>query len=191
MLNVPGRMVGFYEAGQNRLASFFVWHDESLDLDGDPAAVLRETFGDLGWEVPAALAAIPPAHEIYLDVVAQVDMPRWHKGRVVLVGDAAYAVSLVAGQGASLALAGGAALGEALADGATIASALETMEARLRPEVLKKQKTGRNMADWFAPRRQWQIGLRDFAFNVLNTPVFAGLLGPLFALDSKGFSARA
>ncbi|MYW90940.1 FAD-dependent oxidoreductase [Amycolatopsis rubida] len=44
----------------------------------------------------------PRSGEIYYDQVALIEMATWSKGRVTLVGDAAYAVSLLAGQGASL-----------------------------------------------------------------------------------------
>jgi 2-polyprenyl-6-methoxyphenol hydroxylase-like FAD-dependent oxidoreductase len=116
MMTVPGRLAGFYEVGEGRLASFFAFDSDGDGRANDPVAQLRRCYSDLNWIVPEALSAAPVSDEIYYDVVAQVEMPRWHEGRVVLVGDAAYAVSLVAGQGASLALAGGTLLGEALAE---------------------------------------------------------------------------
>ena len=72
-----------------------------------------------------ALAACPPADQLYYDQVAQVTMPAWSKGRVTLLGDAAYAVSLLAGQGASLAVAGGYVLAEHLARTASIEQAVQ------------------------------------------------------------------
>ena len=59
--------------------------------------------------------ALPPPGALYYDQVAQIDMPRWSAGHVVLVGDACQAVSLLAGQGASLALAGARVLADELA----------------------------------------------------------------------------
>jgi 2-polyprenyl-6-methoxyphenol hydroxylase-like FAD-dependent oxidoreductase len=50
-----------------------------------------------------------------LDSVSQIRMPGWSKGRVALVGDAAYAPSFVTGQGSSLALAGAYVLAGGLA----------------------------------------------------------------------------
>ena len=39
------------------------------------------------------------------DQVAQIEVPRWSSGRVVLLGDSGQAVSLLGGQGASLGVA--------------------------------------------------------------------------------------
>ena len=61
-------------------------------------------------------------------------MPRWSGGRMALLGDAAFAVSLIAGKGATLALAGAVVLADALADNpGAIEAAFATYEARLRP----------------------------------------------------------
>ena len=140
-----------------------------------------------GWVVSAALDAAPHTTEIYEDVVAQVEMPRWSNGKVVLIGDAAYAVSLVAGQGASMALAGGTLLGELLTPGTAIEPALRAMEAQLRPAVLKKQRSGRRTAHWFVPATPLHIALRNLAFRAMNTRLLSGLLSQVFSLDSKGF----
>lgn len=187
MLTLPGRLAGFYEAMPGRLASFFVWTDDSLQPDRDPAATLRARFGDLGWVVPAALEAAARATDIYEDVVAQVEMERWSERRVMLIGDAAYAVSLVAGQGASMALAGGTILGELLTPGTAIVPALQAMETRLRAAVLEKQRGGRRTARWFVPATPMHIALRNLAFRAMNTRLLSGLLSGVFSLDGKGF----
>jgi 2-polyprenyl-6-methoxyphenol hydroxylase-like FAD-dependent oxidoreductase len=54
-------------------------------------------YGDLGWYLPNLLAAADIADDIYYDWLAQIEMPQWHSSRTVLIGDAAYAVSLLAG----------------------------------------------------------------------------------------------
>ncbi len=188
MLNVPGRMAGFYEAEPGRLATFFVWQDDAPDVPAEPAARVREVFGDLGWVVPAALGAEPD--DIYYDLVAQVEMHRWSDGRVVLIGDAASAVSLVAGQGASLALAGGTLLGELLPPGAHVPDALAAFETQVRPIVESKQAGGRRTAKWFVPPSRGRIALRNLGMLIANIPLFSRMLSPFLALDAKGFAPR-
>jgi len=54
---------------------------------------LRTVYAGIGWEVPRLLELMPQASDWYFDIAAQVDMTEWARGRVVLVGDAAYCAS--------------------------------------------------------------------------------------------------
>jgi 2-polyprenyl-6-methoxyphenol hydroxylase-like FAD-dependent oxidoreductase len=189
MMAIPAGMAGFFDVGSGRIMAFFVMRAESEKRPADPRGKLREAFGDLGWVLPEALAKAPDS-DIYYDIVAQVEMPAWHKGRVMLVGDAAYAVSLLAGQGASLAIAGGRALGQVLEGTSDIEAALARMDRQLRPLVAEKQRAGRRMANWFVPKSHLHEVVRDLAVNAMNWPPLAGLLGQFFSFSSKGFSLR-
>jgi 2-polyprenyl-6-methoxyphenol hydroxylase-like FAD-dependent oxidoreductase len=188
MMAIKGRMIGLYEVDPNQIMAFFVMRSRDEAPPTDPRSALLEGFGDLGWIVPEALAAMPEPQEIYFDVVAQIEMPCWHRERTVVIGDAAYAVSLLAGQGASLALAGGRALGQVLGGEGSIEEKLQRFDARLRPLVLEKQGAGRRSAQWFVPQTEAHAVLRDVAVNITNWPIFAGLLGRFFSVSSKGFS---
>lgn len=97
-------------------------------------------FADLGWEVPRVLAAMlaPPNKNFYLDTLCQVKLDRWSEGRVVLVGDAAWAPTPLTGEGTELALLGAYVLAQELARSPT--KAFERYEARLRGCVEGKQK---------------------------------------------------
>lgn len=119
-------------------------------MPSDIRAAVREAYGGLGWVVPEALDRCPPSKEIYYDQVAQIEMPGWSRGRVVLVGDACYAVSLIAGQGASPAIAGAYVLAEQLASTQSVEDALEKYEKLWRPVTEEKQKVGRSGARWFS-----------------------------------------
>ena len=190
MMAIKERLVGLYEVEPNQIMAFFVLRADTQERPRDPAPILHEAFDDLGWVVPEVLAKMPEPGEIYYDVVAQIAMPRWHDKRVVLIGDAAHAVSLMAGQGASLAIAGGRALGQAMTGASDIDAALERFETQLRPLVLDKQQAGRRMADWFVPKSNRHVWLRDLTVNVMNWPPLAGLIGRYFAVSPKGFSLQ-
>lgn len=99
-------------------------------------ALLADKCGHLHWEVPRLLEAMWQSPDFYLGAIAQVKLPRWTKGRVTLVGDAAYCPSPASGQGTSLALVGAFVLGQELARSPDDASAaLAAYEARMRPFV--------------------------------------------------------
>ena len=110
------------------------------DLDR-PAQVhvLRRTFADAGWEVPRVLDALDDA-PLYVDAVGQVRLPTWHRGRVVLLGDAAHCPSPITGMGTSLALVGAYVLAGELAGAADHEQALAAYETRMRPYVERAQQ---------------------------------------------------
>jgi 2-polyprenyl-6-methoxyphenol hydroxylase-like FAD-dependent oxidoreductase len=100
LTDTPRRQMGFYGLGGGHVAVFAVHRTADPALPRDARAAVRAVYGSLGWVVPRALEACPPAPEVYYDQVAQIEMPSWVRGRVTLVGDACGAVSLLAGQGA-------------------------------------------------------------------------------------------
>jgi 2-polyprenyl-6-methoxyphenol hydroxylase-like FAD-dependent oxidoreductase len=90
-------------------------NDVEEQFAGSPIQRLRTIFS--GMDDPAvrhALDSLEQAPDFLFDSVHQVKMPRWSKGRVVLLGDAAWCPNLYSGMGATSALLGGAELGRAL-----------------------------------------------------------------------------
>jgi 2-polyprenyl-6-methoxyphenol hydroxylase-like FAD-dependent oxidoreductase len=131
--------------------------------------------------VPDALEACPPSAEIYYDQVAQIEMPSWRKGRVVLVGDACYAVSLLAGLGASLGIAGAYVLADQLARARSIGQALARYEALWRPVAEEKQKAGRRAARWFLPASALELRMRRAVLRMADLPVIDRYLAAVLA----------
>lgn len=138
--------------------------------------------------MPRALEECPPAEDIYYDQVAQIQLPQWSSGRVTLVGDACYAVSLLAGQGASLGIAGAYVLADRLQQAPSIEQALGDYERLWRPVAEEKQASGRAAARWFLPRSALDLWVRRTALAVAgwvplaNRYVGAALAGKSTAL---------
>jgi 2-polyprenyl-6-methoxyphenol hydroxylase-like FAD-dependent oxidoreductase len=76
--------------------------------------IILEQFEGLGWRTGELLEEVKQSKTFYFDKFCQIKMPSWTKGRVALVGDAAYCPSPAAGKGASLAMNGATALADAL-----------------------------------------------------------------------------
>lgn len=62
-------------------------------------------------------------------------VPAWHRGRMIVIGDAAHAPSPTSGQGASLSIEDAVELAKALRDLPTIEGAFAAYEALRRPRV--------------------------------------------------------
>ncbi|WP_375479440.1 FAD-dependent oxidoreductase [uncultured Jatrophihabitans sp.] len=74
-------------------------------------------------------------------------VPTWHRNGMVIVGDAAHAVSPASGQGASLALEDAVTLARALRDATDVASALTRFETERRERVQKIVELGKRNGD--------------------------------------------
>ena len=106
--------------------------------------LLREQMAGFGWQTPRILAHLDEAPDFYLDQVAQVVMDRWSRGRVGLIGDAAFSASPMSGAGTGLALVGAYLLaGELAAADWNPAAGFAGYEQRMRSYVEANQEIGR------------------------------------------------
>ncbi|MBS1904966.1 MAG: FAD-binding domain [Actinobacteria bacterium] len=134
-------------------------------------SLLRRRLGRMGWEVPSILAQMPQARTFYLDRASQILIPSWSRGRIALVGDAAAAPSLLAGQGTALAMVEAYTLATAIdAAPGNHRMAFETWERGLKPLVRAKQDAAVGMASAFAPRNRAQLLLRDGVVGLMGIP---------------------
>ncbi|RZQ64613.1 FAD-dependent monooxygenase [Amycolatopsis suaedae] len=119
----------------------------------DPEAqrdLVAATFAGHGWEIPAMVAAMRRADDLFFDTTSQIRLPRWSSGRVALTGDAAYAPSFLTGQGTSLALVGAYALAGALGTHRDHGSAFAAYERQIRGFVeLNQAQVGKGDAALF------------------------------------------
>lgn len=164
------RQMACYGLRDGNVAVFTVHRTPDAVLPDDAQAALRREYATLGWIVPRALAQCPPAAQVYYDQVAQIEMPRWTHGRVTLVGDACQAVSLLAGQGASLAIGGAYVLADQLGRADSIDAGLQDYERLWRPVITDKQRVARSMTRWFLPERPWQLRVRRIAMKLARLP---------------------
>lgn len=106
--------------------------------------LVRSEFGDVGGgEAPRLLGAMGRAPDFYFQAVQQIKMRRWHAGRVILLGDAAYCPTPLTGMGAPLAINGAYVLAGELSRleaGEHPSKALEAYEKTFRPWVEEQQK---------------------------------------------------
>ena len=93
--NTPGRQVGRFALRDDRTMFLFVFRAEHGSEGRTPKEQLHNQFGDAGWECPRILAALDHVDDLYFDVVSQIRMDHWSRGRVLLIGDAAGCISLL------------------------------------------------------------------------------------------------
>ncbi|WP_378733829.1 FAD-dependent monooxygenase [Nocardia brasiliensis] len=105
--NTPGKLA---LSGGPKAAQFYLFASPELDYSRDDTAaqrrIIEEVYAEMRWEVPRMLTELADFDDLYLDSLSQVRLNgQYTKGRVALVGDAAYGNTL-GGFGSGLAVVG-------------------------------------------------------------------------------------
>ena len=178
MYGQPGRMVGRVALRDERTLILFVFSDDRPPpgaIDEQKAA-LRARYGDGRWECPQILEALDGAPDLYFDTVSQIRMDAWSRGRVALIGDAAFCISLAGGQGSALAMISAYVLaGELARAEGRHEEAFRAYEALLRSFVEGKQRGAVRFAAAFAPRTLWGLRFRNLVIKAAAIPGVARL----------------
>ncbi len=178
---LPGKQVARFALRDGRTLILMVFaRDRPIRLDprdlSGQKALLHGEFGGAGWECPDILAARDDCDDIYFDCVSQIRMGAWWRGRVALIGDAAFCPSLLAGQGSALAMIAAYVLaGELGRAAAWPETAFARYEELLRPFIAAKQKAAEQFARSFAPKTRFGLFLRNQVTKLLALPYVADL----------------
>jgi len=187
-LSAKGMTAGVYPLRGCHMATFFIYSTQGPMLERSAQVCrleLEQAFRGRGWRVDDLLDTFPEDGNVYFDEVLQVDMRRWSKGRVVLIGDACGCVSLLAGQGATIAMTGGYLLAQELQRSTDHDAAFRSYEARMRPMVTKAQRAGRRNTSWFLPSSAFAANTRNRLMNLAVKSPLASLIGRSIGTDSR------
>ncbi|MEU4409295.1 FAD-dependent monooxygenase [Streptosporangium sp. NPDC023963] len=199
----PSDGVVLAEPGRSAWAFPFADHAPSLlfsyrtgDVDAEfarpPIESIRAAFGPepTGPLLEGLFTRYEQASDTLFDSVQQVRMPSWHRGRVVLLGDAAWCVTLYTGMGASSGIAGAELLGTMLQrHPGDLPGALRAWETRMRPFIRAQQEgalAGRRM---FTPRDRKELLLRAGMMRLMRAPGVGRAVGRIM-LNNKHMRAK-
>lgn len=157
---------------------------QDWDVDRQKA-YLRERFADAGWQAARVIAGMEATDDFYFDVLRQVRMKRWSKGRVVLTGDAAWCATPLAGIGTTLAITGAYVLAGELQRSTDTAAALAAYETAMRPMVEDGQGVPKIGPRMMNPHSRLGINLLHAALSVASKPTIRELAVKVFAREPK------
>jgi len=120
-------------------------NDIPLEYDYHDIALQKQMLAErtlaVGRDVPKILEYMHQSTNFYFDSMNQILMDSWSKGRVTLVGDAGYSVSVSLGQGTTVAMVGAYVLaGELAANKNDLQAGLRNYEKALKAYVADNQK---------------------------------------------------
>jgi 2-polyprenyl-6-methoxyphenol hydroxylase-like FAD-dependent oxidoreductase len=179
MYGEPGRMIGRFTLRDDSTLFLFVFAAPGTALPASLAeqkSLLHQVYAHGGWECAKILAELERADTVYLDKVSQIRMQDWTRGRVALIGDAAFCVSLLAGQGSALAMISAYVLaGELAAADGQYPTAYAGYQAMLRDYIAGKQQGAERFAGAFAPKTRAGLFFRNLVVRAFALPGLARL----------------
>ena len=180
----PGRSVWVFGFANRAPGVLFSYRTDDVDAEFTRPAIesLRAAYGPqptgstLGW----LLDQFEQAPDYLFDSAEQVHLDQWHRGRVVLVGDAAWCLTLYSGMGASSGLAGADLLGTMLERHPDdVPQALRDWEDHLHPFIDHHLDSGVKMRRFFTPAHRAERLLRFVMTRLSRVPIGARLLAKM------------
>jgi 2-polyprenyl-6-methoxyphenol hydroxylase-like FAD-dependent oxidoreductase len=177
----PPTRVGIVPLTENRLYVFLVQTAPPGTPRQNDVAAIRASFAHYADPVPAVLEALAGIPLLHHDL-GELDEPRWGRGSVVLIGDAAHAMTPNQGQGASAAIEDAVVLPRAViaslnrSDPASHLAALR--EKRVR-RIHRESRLLGQVAHWRSPPGVWlRNALLRAMPRVLAEQHYRRLVGP-------------
>jgi 2-polyprenyl-6-methoxyphenol hydroxylase-like FAD-dependent oxidoreductase len=161
MYNVPNKMAATNGKGN----SILVFRSPKLNFDYrndvDFKQILKENFAGEGWKIPGILTDMINSSNLYFDEICQIKMPGWTKGRVALIGDAAYCAGFPTGIGTSLAMQGATLLADELMASQDYNLAFSKYYSEFHPFVETVQASIDGGINFLVPQTEEEIKLRN------------------------------
>lgn len=179
--NEPGRAATVVSGKDSSVAVVdLVFLSEELSYDWrspeEIIALVQPRFAGGGWLIPQMLRAMPHAADLRLSPFTQIHLHRWSRGRVVLLGDAAWSAG-PGGSGTGLAMMGAYILAAELNHaGGEHQTAFRRYEQTLRKAATAGQKQAKGSGPFLAPSSTAKIRSRNRTMRLLSSR----LLSPLF-----------
>jgi len=176
--NEPGRAV-MVSSGRDRsvLDVGLVFRADRLTYDRHDPEQLRDIvtgrFAGAGWETPRLLQELRREPDLYFDPLEQIHLDRWSKGRIGLLGDAAWCAG-PGGSGTGLAMMGAFVLAaELTAAGGQHAVAFARYQEVLQKAADKGRWQAKGAGDFLAPATAGRIRRRNLTYRVLSSRLMA------------------
>ncbi|MGW4211070.1 FAD-dependent monooxygenase [Lentzea sp. NPDC004789] len=198
-LGVPGAMSGHIGPGRSAQVygarhiddarAVFLFRSPELEYHHRDVArqkqLLREAFAGLHPQVDEWLSYLDSDRVFYFDSITQLREDNWSRGRVALVGDAAYCPGPAIGGSTSLAVLGAYVLAGELSSGSDHEAAFARYEHEMRDLVHASRAFALGVAKTLIPTTRAGVWTLVRGMQLV-TSLPSWLVRPLAKLNSKG-----
>jgi 2-polyprenyl-6-methoxyphenol hydroxylase-like FAD-dependent oxidoreductase len=143
-----GRLLGSFQVAPNLVYAFLLAHYAALPALSRDAQLKRfkELASEFDGTVPSLIQQQDDPASVVFAPVREVETPSYHRGRMLLIGDAAHAFPPQLAQGAAMAIEDAVALSGLVGKSSDVERVLQSYELRRRPRVESIRAAVRNRA---------------------------------------------
>jgi 2-polyprenyl-6-methoxyphenol hydroxylase-like FAD-dependent oxidoreductase len=173
----PGLKTGFTPLGPDRMYEFLVQPvaDEVLPPPAERPARMRELLSVFGGVVAEVRETITEPEQVDVRKLYWLLMPSpWHRGRVLLIGDAAHATTPQLAMGGAIALEDGIVLGELLASETGLETVLQKFMERRYERCKMVVQNSVQLSEW-----EKNAAEHEADAGQLQTDSFVALAAPI------------
>jgi 2-polyprenyl-6-methoxyphenol hydroxylase-like FAD-dependent oxidoreductase len=176
-----GERVGIFPFHDGRIYSYLTASvPEGIKPENAHAELVRR-FSSWHEPIPTMLKSVDPTTILHHDIYRAPKLKTYVKGRVVLVGDAAHAMTPDFGQGGGTSLEDGVELANALSKATDIAGGLKEYDEIRRPRtqsIAQQSALFGKVAQWSWPPL---VVLRNFVMSILPPAVLLNSIKPMLS----------
>jgi 2-polyprenyl-6-methoxyphenol hydroxylase-like FAD-dependent oxidoreductase len=158
----PNQFFGTYSHGKDNMCAYFVRprNDKESISKSMEVGEMDLHFSDILSRFPEISQSLKK-QTVYVENISKVNLERWHKGRVVLIGDAAHGFETFAGIGGAMAMEDAYVLAEEIKNNGNLKHALKKYESRRKPRVNLAAKETEKLRSWKVSKSAFEIELEE------------------------------
>lgn len=193
--STKGRMMMRRSHSPSETQVYFTLRDQSEELRDMPRSSIEnqkklwsEKFRDAGWQTDRFLEGMEATENFYSQRVVQVRTATWYRGRVVLLGDAAYCPSPFSGMGTTSSFVGAYVLaGEINRNPDDLSLAFENYDKTLRPFIDEIQKVNPFFVRLGLPDTHWGVSILLYLVQIFSFLHISDLLSLFSSEETYGW----
>ncbi|NKQ18875.1 FAD-dependent monooxygenase [Brevibacillus laterosporus] len=143
---------------------------------------------DITWGIKEIIEQIDNPLNIFQDTMTLVKLSKWSQGRIVLVGDAAHAMTFMSGTGGGKSMLGAYHLVEELMNCSTHNEAFQNYESYLKHAVQKTQKKSIKAAHFSSSDNRVMVYFKKALLKYFPTFLMNAVLKNLFIVKPQNTS---
>ncbi|MFT7615784.1 MAG: 2-polyprenyl-6-methoxyphenol hydroxylase-like FAD-dependent oxidoreductase [Candidatus Woesearchaeota archaeon] len=165
-ISAPNEFFGIYPHGGEKTCAYFITSNVYHTKCELGTKDLKNLFPTI-FQILPELNVIKNNKATFIEFPSRVNIPKWHKERIVLLGDAAHGFENFAGIGGTMAMEDAQVLVQELCKKQKLSSSMESYEKRRIPRVELAKRSASRLRRWKITKSSFLMKLRELVLPLI------------------------